>query len=251
MHVRKGDTVVVIAGKDKGKRGKVLRVLTEATAWSSRASTMVKRHIKPTQRNPQGGILEKEGSIHVSNVLLGRRQDEQAARARRTSTKATRRSASGVKSGEPSSSTAGAERARVMADENKQRRRRKADARRRRPRARGRGEGQGRRWQEGRRARWSGAEVQARAKPPRLRKLYEETVRADADEAVQLQEPDAGPAPAEDHDQHGPRRGRDEPEDASTPRSTSSARSPARSRSSPRPRSRSRPSSSARARRSA
>ena len=68
--VRKGDTVVVIAGKDKGKSGKVLRVCTRRTAWSSRASTMVKRHTKPSQQNPQGGIVEKEGSIHISNVML-------------------------------------------------------------------------------------------------------------------------------------------------------------------------------------
>ena len=68
--VRKGDTVVVIAGKDKGKRGKVLRVVTKTGRVVIERVAMVKRHTKPTQRNPQGGIIEKEGSVHLSNVML-------------------------------------------------------------------------------------------------------------------------------------------------------------------------------------
>jgi large subunit ribosomal protein L24 len=68
MHVRKGDIVIVIAGKDKGKRGKVLRVLTKKDRVVIERVAMVKRHTKPTQRNPQGGIVEKEGSVHISNV---------------------------------------------------------------------------------------------------------------------------------------------------------------------------------------
>ena len=68
--VRKGDTVVVIAGKEKGKRGKVLRVLTDKTSRVViERVKMVKRHTKPTQQNPQGGIIEKEGSVHLSNVM--------------------------------------------------------------------------------------------------------------------------------------------------------------------------------------
>ncbi len=70
MHVRKGDQVVVIAGKEKGKRGRVLRLLTEKERVVIERLNMVKRHTKPTQRNPRGGILEKEGSINVSNVAL-------------------------------------------------------------------------------------------------------------------------------------------------------------------------------------
>jgi large subunit ribosomal protein L24 len=70
MHVRKGDTVVVITGKDKGKRGRVLRILSATGRLVVERIAMVKRHTKPTQRNPRGGILEKEGSIQASNVAL-------------------------------------------------------------------------------------------------------------------------------------------------------------------------------------
>lgn len=67
-HVRKGDTVVVIAGANKGKRGKVLRVLGNRVVVEKVA--MVKRHTRPSQKNPQGGIVDKEGTIHISNVQL-------------------------------------------------------------------------------------------------------------------------------------------------------------------------------------
>ena len=67
--VRKGDTVVVIAGKEKGKRGKVLRIISKTGRVVIERIMMVKRHTKPTQKNPQGGIIEKEGSIHLSNVM--------------------------------------------------------------------------------------------------------------------------------------------------------------------------------------
>jgi large subunit ribosomal protein L24 len=70
MHVRKGDTVVVTAGKEKGKRGRVLRVLTAKDRLVIERVSMVKRHTKPTQANPRGGILEKEGSVALSNVAL-------------------------------------------------------------------------------------------------------------------------------------------------------------------------------------
>jgi large subunit ribosomal protein L24 len=70
MHVRKGDQVVVIAGKEKGKRGRVLRLLTDKERVVIERVNMVKRHTKPTQRNPRGGILEKEGSVQMSNVAL-------------------------------------------------------------------------------------------------------------------------------------------------------------------------------------
>jgi len=70
MHVRKGDTVVVTAGKEKGKRGRVLRVLTEKERLVVERVNMVKRHTKPSQANQRGGILEKEGSVAASNVAL-------------------------------------------------------------------------------------------------------------------------------------------------------------------------------------
>jgi large subunit ribosomal protein L24 len=70
MHVRKGDQVVVIAGKEKGKRGRVLRLVSDKGRVVIERVNMVKRHTKPTQRNPRGGILEKEGSVEASNVAL-------------------------------------------------------------------------------------------------------------------------------------------------------------------------------------
>jgi len=70
MHVRKGDQVVVTAGKEKGKRGRVLRLLTGKGRVVIERVNMVKRHTKPSQRNPRGGILEKEGSVEASNVSL-------------------------------------------------------------------------------------------------------------------------------------------------------------------------------------
>jgi large subunit ribosomal protein L24 len=68
-HIRKGDSVVVIAGAYKGKRGKVLRVLPNGRVIIEKVA-MIKRHTRPTQKNPQGGIVDKEGSIHMSNVQL-------------------------------------------------------------------------------------------------------------------------------------------------------------------------------------
>ena len=70
MHVRKGDQVMVVSGKEKGKRGRVLRLMTEAGRVVIERVNMVKRHTKPSQRNPRGGIVEKEGSVESSNVSL-------------------------------------------------------------------------------------------------------------------------------------------------------------------------------------
>ena len=70
MHVRKGDQIVVIAGKEKGKRGRVLRLDTAGGRVVIERINMVKRHTKPTQANNKGGIFEKEGSVEMSNVAL-------------------------------------------------------------------------------------------------------------------------------------------------------------------------------------
>ncbi|MDP2181220.1 MAG: 50S ribosomal protein L24 [Actinomycetota bacterium] len=70
MTVRKGDKVRVIAGKDKGKESRVLRVLTEKQRLVVEHVNMIKKHQRPTSKQPQGGILELEGTIHVSNVML-------------------------------------------------------------------------------------------------------------------------------------------------------------------------------------
>ena len=68
--IRKGDQVVVIAGKEKGKRGRVLRMVMKKGRVMIERINMVKRHTKPTQQNMRGGIIEKEGSLNLSNVAL-------------------------------------------------------------------------------------------------------------------------------------------------------------------------------------
>lgn len=68
--IRKNDQVQVIAGREKGKIGKVLRVDTKTGRITVEKINMVKRHVRPSQKNPQGGILEKELPLNYSNVLL-------------------------------------------------------------------------------------------------------------------------------------------------------------------------------------
>lgn len=70
MHVRKGDKVLVSAGDDKGKKGRVLKVVTEKNRAIVEGVNFVKKHTKPSQKNPQGGIVEKEAPIHASNLRL-------------------------------------------------------------------------------------------------------------------------------------------------------------------------------------
>jgi large subunit ribosomal protein L24 len=68
FHVKKGDEVVVLAGKEKGKRGKIIAVLTKKSRVVVEGVQMIKRHTRKSQTHPQGAILEREGSIHISNV---------------------------------------------------------------------------------------------------------------------------------------------------------------------------------------
>ncbi len=70
VHVRRGDTVGVIAGKERGKRGKVLRILRDRGRVLVEKINMVKKHQRPTQKVRQGGIIEREGPLALSNVLL-------------------------------------------------------------------------------------------------------------------------------------------------------------------------------------
>ncbi len=70
LSIKKGDVVQIIAGKEKGKSGKVLSVNASTLRILVEGLNKVKRHIKPTQKNPQGGIVEKESPVHYSNVLL-------------------------------------------------------------------------------------------------------------------------------------------------------------------------------------
>jgi large subunit ribosomal protein L24 len=67
--VRTGDTVIVISGKDKGKTGKVKRILVDEDRVIVEGINMVKRHTRPTPRNPSGGILEREQAIHACKVM--------------------------------------------------------------------------------------------------------------------------------------------------------------------------------------
>ena len=69
-NIKKGDTVMVIAGKEKGKSGKILVVNREKQTVVVEKINFVKRHTKPTQQAPQGGIIEREGPIHLSNVNI-------------------------------------------------------------------------------------------------------------------------------------------------------------------------------------
>jgi large subunit ribosomal protein L24 len=69
-HVRRGDTVGVITGRERGKRGKVLRVLLEKGRVLVEHVNMIKKHQRPTQKLRQGGIIEREGPLALSNVLV-------------------------------------------------------------------------------------------------------------------------------------------------------------------------------------
>ncbi len=70
MHVKKGDTVVVLTGTTRGKTGRVLKVLPEKNKVIVEGLNFVTRHTRPTQTNPQGGRLEKEAPMHASNVKV-------------------------------------------------------------------------------------------------------------------------------------------------------------------------------------
>lgn len=70
LHIKKGDTVVVIAGNAKGAKGKVLQVIKDKQRAIVEGVNMMKKHVKPNAANPQGGIVETEGSIHISNLMV-------------------------------------------------------------------------------------------------------------------------------------------------------------------------------------
>lgn len=70
LHVRKGDTVQVIAGESKGKSGKVLEILTEKNRVIVEGLNLITKHQKPSAGKPEGGIKKVEGTIHISNVAL-------------------------------------------------------------------------------------------------------------------------------------------------------------------------------------
>ena len=98
LHIKKGDTVKVIAGNSKGSEGKVIEVLIAKNRAIVEGVNMVSKHSKPNAANPQGGIVKQEASIHISNLMLvdpksgdatrtGRKRDENTAKLVRYSKK--------------------------------------------------------------------------------------------------------------------------------------------------------------------
>jgi len=68
-HIKTGDTVMITTGADKGKTGRVLRVLTDKDRVVVEGINRVWKHVRPSQRNPQGGRIQKDAPIHISNVM--------------------------------------------------------------------------------------------------------------------------------------------------------------------------------------
>lgn len=81
FHVKRNDEVVVIAGSHKGKTGKVLELLAAKSRARIEGVAMIKRHLKKSQENPNGAIVEREGSVHISNLQLKSRYDASKKRA--------------------------------------------------------------------------------------------------------------------------------------------------------------------------
>ncbi len=81
FHIKRNDEVVVIAGSHKGKSGKVLEIVAAKERARVEGVGMIKRHLKKSQENPNGAIVEREGTIHVSNLQLKSRFDASKKRA--------------------------------------------------------------------------------------------------------------------------------------------------------------------------
>ena len=80
LHVKKGDEVVVLAGKEKGKRGKIIAVLRKQQRVIVEGLQMIKRHTRKSQEHPQGAIVEREGTLHLSSVMKADRFDARATK---------------------------------------------------------------------------------------------------------------------------------------------------------------------------
>ena len=80
FHVKKGEEVVVIAGAQRGKRGKIISVLTKQQRVIVEGVQMIKKHMRKSQQHPQGAIIEREGSLHISNVMKAANFDARAAK---------------------------------------------------------------------------------------------------------------------------------------------------------------------------
>lgn len=80
FHVKKNDEVVVLSGSDKGKRGRVISVIGKKQRVIVEGARMIKRHMRKSQTHPQGAIIEREGSIHISNVMKAADYDARASK---------------------------------------------------------------------------------------------------------------------------------------------------------------------------
>ena len=81
VHVKKGDMVVVLAGAERGKRGKIIAVDPQKSRIIVEGLKMIKRHTRKSQDRPQGAIVEREGTIHISNVMKAEIFDARAAKS--------------------------------------------------------------------------------------------------------------------------------------------------------------------------
>jgi large subunit ribosomal protein L24 len=86
FHIKRGDTVVVIAGSQKGKSGKVIELLASKQRARVEGVSMIKRHEKKSEKNPQGAITEREGSVHISNLMLKSNFDASTKRKKTAAT---------------------------------------------------------------------------------------------------------------------------------------------------------------------
>jgi large subunit ribosomal protein L24 len=80
-HVKKGDEVVVIAGSSKGKRGRIIEVLTRKDRAIVEGACTIKRHTRKSQQHPNGAIVEREGTIHISNLMKAELFDAKSGKA--------------------------------------------------------------------------------------------------------------------------------------------------------------------------
>ena len=75
FHVKRGDDVVVIAGAEKGKRGKIIQVMPKKERVIVEGVNIIKKHVRRSQQHPEGTILEREAALHISNVMKATRYD--------------------------------------------------------------------------------------------------------------------------------------------------------------------------------
>ncbi len=97
LHIKKGDNVMVIAGNDRGKQGRVLEIIVEKQRAIVEGVNLVKKHTRPNADNPKGGIIEQEAPVHISNLKVidskgnptrvGRKKDEKTGKTVRYSKK--------------------------------------------------------------------------------------------------------------------------------------------------------------------